>query len=113
MIRTIAIILLALSTGGAGYFGWTQKKSSTAATAQVAELTEKVEEADKKIEATEEELAASKELLPPLMTKAQELDAVKAAFSTGVVLKDLEAAYAKEKRVFRPNANWAWRAFAC
>ena len=103
MIRTIAIILLALSTGGAGYFGWTQKKSNTAATAQVAELTEKVEEADKKIEATEEELAASKELLPPLMTKAQELDAVKAAFSTGIVLKDLEAAYAKEKKGLSPE----------
>ena len=98
MIRTIAIILLALSTAGAGYFGWTQKKSSAAATEQVAELTQKVEEADKKVEATEEELAASKELLPPLMTKAQELEAVKAAFSTGVVLKDLEAAYAKEKK---------------
>ncbi|WP_090130078.1 carbonic anhydrase [Limnohabitans sp. Rim11] len=103
MIRTIAIILLALSTGGAGYFGWTQKKSSTAATAQVAELTEKVEEADKKIEAAAEELAASKELLPPLMTKVQELDAVKAAFSTGVVLKDLEAAYAKEKKGLSPE----------
>ncbi len=103
MIRTIAIILLALSTGGAGYFGWTQKKSSTAATAQVAELTEKVEEADKKIEAAEEELAASKELLPPLMTKVQELDAVKAAFSTGIVLKDLEAAYAKEKKGLSPE----------
>jgi carbonic anhydrase len=103
MIRTIAIILLALSTGGAGYFGWTQKKSSTAATAQVAELTEKVEEADKKIEAAEEELATNKELLPPLMTKAQELDAVKAAFSTGIVLKDLEAAYAKEKKGLSPE----------
>jgi carbonic anhydrase len=103
MIRTIAIILLALSTGGAGYFGWTQKKSSTAATAQVAELTEKVEEADKKIEAAAEELAASKELLPPLMSKVQELDAVKAAFSTGVVLKDLEAAYAKEKKGLSPE----------
>ena len=106
MIRTIAIILLALSTAGAGYFGWTQKKSSAAATAQVAELTEKVEEADKKIEAAEEELkelAATKELLPPLMTKAQELEAVKAAFSTGVVLKDLEAAYAKEKKALSPE----------
>jgi carbonic anhydrase len=106
MIRTIAIILLALSTAGAGYFGWTQKKSSAAATAQVAELTEIVEEADKKIEAAEEELkelAATKELLPPLMTKAQELEAVKAAFSTGVVLKDLEAAYAKEKKALSPE----------
>ena len=101
MIKIIAIILLALSTAGAGYFGWTQKSSSAAAMAQVEELTGKVEEADKKIEAAEEELkefAATKELLPPLMTKAQELEAVKAAFSTGVVLKDLEAAYAKEKK---------------
>ncbi len=106
MIKIIAIILLALSTAGAGYFGWTQKKSSTAAAAQVAELTEKVEEADKKIEAAEEELKeleATKELLPPLMTKAQELEAVKAAFSTGVVLKDLEAAYAKEKKGLSPE----------
>ena len=103
MLRTIAIILLTLSTAGAGYFGWTQKKSTAAATEQVAELTDKVEEADKKIEAAEEELAASKELLPPLMTKAQEMDAVKAAFSSGTVLKDLEAVYAKEKKGLSPE----------
>ena len=106
MIKVIAIILLALSTAGAGYFGWTQKSSNAAAMAQVEELTGKVEEADKKIEAAEEELkefAATKELLPPLMTKAQELEAVKAAFSTGVVLKDLEAAYAKEKKGLSPE----------
>jgi len=98
MFKLIAIIVLAISTAGAGYFGWTQKKLGAAATEQVAELTQKVEEADKKVEATEGELAASKEMLPPLMTKAQELEAVKAAFSTGTVLKDLEAAYAKEKK---------------
>jgi carbonic anhydrase len=98
MFKIIAIILLAISTAGAGYFGWMQKKSSTAATEQVAELTQKVEESDKKAEASEEELAASKEMLPPLMTKAQELEAVKAAFSSGTILKDLEAAYAKEKK---------------
>jgi carbonic anhydrase len=98
MFKIIAIILLAISTAGAGYFGWMQKKSSAAATEQVAELTQKVEESDKKVEASEEELAASKEMLPPLMTKAQELEAVKAAFSSGTILKDLEAAYAKEKK---------------
>jgi carbonic anhydrase len=95
--------LLAISTAGAGYFGWTQKNSSAAATEQVAELTQKVEESDKKAEATEAELAASKEMLPPLMTKAQELEAVKAAFSSGTVLKDLEAAYAKEKKGLSPE----------
>jgi hypothetical protein len=61
MIKIIAIILLALSTAGAGYFGWTQKSSSAAAMAQVAELTEKVEEADKKIEAAEAKLKALSE----------------------------------------------------
>jgi carbonic anhydrase len=103
MIKIIAIILLAISTAGAGYFGWTQKKLGTAATEQVAELTQKVEEADKKVEATEEALAASKELVPPLMTKVQELEAVKAAFSSGSVLKDLEAIYAKEKKGISPE----------
>ena len=98
MFKIIAIVLLAISTAGAGYFGWTQKNSSAAVTKQVAELTQKVEESDKKAEATEAELAASKEMLPPLMTKAQELEAVKAAFSSGTILKDLEAAYAKEKK---------------
>ena len=98
MFKLIAIIVLAISTAGAGYFGWTQKKLGAAATEQVAELTQKVEEADKKVEATEGELAASKEMLPPLMTKSQELEAVKAAFASGAVLKDLEAAYAKEKK---------------
>jgi carbonic anhydrase len=103
MFKIIAIILLAISTAGAGYFGWTQKKANASVTEQVAELEAKVEEADKKVEATEEELAASKEMLPPLMTKAQELEAVKAAFSTGVVLKDLEAVYAKEKKGLSPE----------
>ena len=98
MFKLIAIVVLAISTAGAGYFGWTQKKLGAAATEQVAELTQKVEEADKKVEATEGELAASKEMLPPLMTKAQELEAVKAAFASGAVLKDLEAVYAKEKK---------------
>jgi len=103
MFKLIAIIVLAISTAGAGYFGWTQKKLGAAATEQVAELTQKVEEADKKVESTEEELAASKEMLPPLMTKAQELEAVKAAFSSGTVLKDLEAIYAKEKKGISPE----------
>ena len=98
MFKIIAIILLAISTAGAGYFGWTQKNSSAAVTEQVAELTQKVEESDKKAEATEAELAATKEMLPPLISKAQELEAVKAAFASGTALKDLEAAYAKEKK---------------
>jgi hypothetical protein len=45
MFKIIAIILLAISTAGAGYFGWTQKKTNAAVTEQVEELTQKVEEA--------------------------------------------------------------------
>ena len=103
MFKIIAIILLAISTAGAGYFGWTQKNSSAAVTEQVAELTQKVEESDKKAEATEAELAATKEMFPPLISKAQELEAVKAAFASGTALKDLEAAYVKEKKGLSPE----------
>ena len=99
MIRTLAIILLALSTAGSGFFGWKQWTAGQNAGQQIAELTGKVEEASKAQEAAQEELSTAQSQIDPLKSKLQELDAVKAAFSTGVVLKDLEAAYAKEKKL--------------
>ena len=99
MIRTLAIILLALSTAGSGFFGWKQWTAGQNAGQQIAELTGKVEEASKAQEAAQEELSTAQSQIDPLKSKLQELDAVKAAFSTGVVLKDLEAAYATEKKL--------------
>ena len=103
MIRTLAIILLALSTAGSGFFGWKQWTAGQNAGQQIAELTGKVEEASKAQEAAQEELSTAQSQIDPLKSKLQELDAVKAAFSTGVVLKDLEAAYAKEKKGLSPD----------
>jgi carbonic anhydrase len=100
MKRTIAEVLLALALIGSGTFGWMQYKSVGASSGQVTELEDKTAEVEKKLTATEEELTHAKaevEAAEPLKVKAQELDAVKAAFSGGEILKDLEATYNKQK----------------
>jgi len=99
MFRTIAIVLLTLALGGAGYFGFTQKTAYSGASKELAELTDKLKEAEKKEEEAADELKAAEEALPPLEAKVKELDAVKGALASGAVLKDLEALYAKEKKL--------------
>ena len=99
MLKTIAIAILTLALGGAGYFGWTQKSAYGGATKEVAELTKQLEEAETKAEETAEALTAAKEALPPLEAKVKEFDTVKGVFANGTVLKDLEALYAKEKKL--------------
>ena len=99
MFKTIAIVLLTLALGGAGYFGFTQKSAYGSASKEVAELTDKLKEAEKKEEKATDELKAAEEALPPLEAKVKELDAVKGALASGAVLKDLEALYAKEKKL--------------
>lgn len=100
MIRIIIEVLLALALVGSGTFGWMQYKSVGASTSQVSELEDKTTEVEKKLEATEEKLKEAKEAVQaaePLKAKEQELEAVKAAFSGGEILKDLEATYSKQK----------------
>ena len=99
MFKTIAIVILTLGLGGAGYFGWTQKSAYGTAAKEVAALTTQLEEAEKKAEETAEELVTSEEALPPLEAKVKEFDAVKGVFANGAVLKDLEALYAKDKKL--------------
>jgi len=102
MFKTIAIAILTLALGGAGYFAFTQKSAYGHASKEVAELAEKIKEAEKKEEEAADELKAAEEALqviPPLETKVKELDAVKGALASGAVLKDLEALYAKEKKL--------------
>jgi len=99
MIKTIAIAILTLALGGAGYFGWTQKSAYGGATKEVAELTKQLEEAEAKSEEVAEALTAAEEALPPLEAKVKEFDTVKGVFANGTVLKDLEALYAKEKKL--------------
>ena len=99
MLKTIAIAILTLALGGAGYFGWTQKSAYGGATKEVAELTKQLEEAETKAEEAAEALTAAEEALPPLEAKVKEFDSVKGVFANGTVLKDLEALYAKEKKL--------------
>ena len=65
----------------------------------MAALGEKLKEAEKKDEEAAGELKAAEEAVPPLEAKVKELDAVKGALASGAVLKDLEALYAKEKKL--------------
>jgi len=102
MFKTIAIALLTLALGGAGYFAFTQKSAYGNASKEVAALEEKIKEAEKKEEVAAEDLKAAEEALqaiPPLEAKLKELDAVKGALASGTVLKDLEALYAKDKKL--------------
>lgn len=102
MFRTIAIVILTLALAGAGYFGFTQKSAYGNASKEVAELSEKLKEAEQKEEAAADELKAAEEslqALPPLEAKVKEFDAVKGVFANGAVLKDLEALYAKDKKL--------------
>jgi len=103
MFKTIAIAILTLALGGAGYFAFTQKSAYGNASKEVAALEEKIKEAEKKEEEAAEELKAAEEALlviPPLEAKLKELEAVKGAFASGAILKDLEALYAKDKKTF-------------
>ena len=102
MFKTIAIAILTLALGGAGYFAFTQKSAYGHASKEVAELAEKIKEAEKIQEEAAEELKAAEEALQvilPLEAKVKELDAVKGALASGAVLKDLEALYAKDKKL--------------
>ena len=102
MIRIIVEVLLALALIGSGTFGFMQYKSVGASSSQVSELEDKTAKAEKKLEAVEEELKQAQEEIEaeePLKSKAQELEAVKTAFSGGEILKDLEATYSKQKNL--------------
>jgi carbonic anhydrase len=99
MKKTLAIVVLLLAALGAGGFAFMQWKAGTGAKAEISELTEKVTAAEKKQESVEKELADTKEKLAPLQLTAQQMEAVKAAFSNGITLSDLEAAYAKDKNL--------------
>lgn len=99
MKRILLEVVLALSLAGAGFFAWTNYKAVNGGAAQLKELTTEVEATAKKLEAAETELKASTQELSEVKGRAQELEAVKTALAGGETLKDLEAAYKKEKNL--------------
>ncbi len=97
MKRILLEVVLALSLAGAGFFGYTNYKAAHGGAEQLKELTAEVEATAKKLEAAETEAKASAQEVSEIKGRTQELEAVKTALAGGETLKDLEAAYKKEK----------------
>jgi carbonic anhydrase len=97
MKRILLEVVLAASLAAAGVFGWMNWNAGQANVVKLTELTAESESALKKLETAEAEVKANAEELGVMKVKTQELDAVKAALESGETLKDLEAAYKKEK----------------
>ncbi|MEY4675830.1 MAG: Carbonic anhydrase precursor [Pseudomonadota bacterium] len=97
-LRLILEVLLGIclvATSTLAYLNYSAKKHLVA---EVAELTEQLDEAKESLEKAQEEPPASEEHPPEAAnTSSQELDALKAAFSTGVVLQDIETLYKAQK----------------
>ena len=97
MKRILLEIVLAVSLAAAGVFGWMNWNAGQANAVKLTELTAESETSVKKLETAEAEVKANAAELGAMKVKTQELDAVKAALASGETLKDLEAAYKKEK----------------
>ena len=97
MKRIIFEILLVLGLGGAGAFGFVTFQKEKASTTQLAQLTEQTEGSGKKLEELTAELEKAQKEVPPLQSKALQLEALREALVNGEALRDLEAAYKKEK----------------
>jgi carbonic anhydrase len=97
MKRILLEVVLVLGLASAGFFGWTNYKAVHGGAEQLKELTAEVEATAKKLEAAEAELKVSTQEVKEIRSRTQELEAVKSALASGETLKDLEAAYKKEK----------------
>jgi carbonic anhydrase len=97
MKRIIFEVLLVLGLGGAGAFGFFTFQKEKASSTQLAELTQQTEGSGKKLEELTAELEKAQKEVPPLQSKALQLEALREALVNGETLRDLEAAYKKEK----------------
>ncbi len=97
MKRIIFEVLLVLGLGGAGAFGFFTFQKEKASSTQLAELTQQTEGSGKKLEELTAELEKAQKEVPPLQSKALQLEALREALVNGEALRDLEAAYKKEK----------------
>ena len=103
MKRTLLDLLLVIALGAAAALGWMRYQAGTGAAAQVAELTPQTAGAVTKLAETEKALEALQAELAPLREQAAQLAAYKSAFANGETLRDLDAAYKKEKAELSPE----------
>ena len=103
MKRTVFDLLLVIALGAAAAFGWLRYQAGAAAAAQVAELTPQTAGAVTKLAEAEATLEQVQAELAPLREQAEQLSVYKSVFSNGDLLRDLEAAYRKEKAPLSPE----------
>jgi carbonic anhydrase len=97
MKRLFFELVLLASLAGAGLFGWNNWNAGRGNVEKLAALTAESDAASQKLAVAEAALKANAEDIGTMQVKTQELDAVKAALASGETLKDLEAAYKREK----------------
>ena len=97
MKRLFFELLLVGALAVGGFFGWTNWNAGLGNVEKLATLAAESEASSQKLASAEAELKANAEEIGTMIVKSQELDAVKAALASGETLKDLEAAYKKEK----------------
>ena len=103
MKRTVFDLLLVIALGAAAAFGWLRYQAGVGAAAQVAELTPQTAGAVTKLAETEKALEQVQAELSPLREQAQQLSVYKSVFANGDILRDLDAAYRKEKAPLSPE----------
>ncbi|NBS09334.1 MAG: hypothetical protein EBT49_07880 [Betaproteobacteria bacterium] len=92
-LRVIIEILLGLLLVGAGAFGYMNFAGKKHISHELTEVVESLDEAKEELAKTSEELHEAEAKVKELSAKARELEAVKAAFSNGVLLGDVEGIY--------------------
>ena len=103
MKRTVFDLLLVIALGAAAAFGWMRYQAGVAVAAQVAELTPQTAGAVTKLAETEKALEQVQAELAPLREQAEQLSVYKSVFANGDMLRDLDAAYRKEKAPLSPE----------
>ena len=99
-LRLILEILLGVCFVAAATLAYLNYSAKKHLLAEVGELTEQLGEAKEALEKkSEEEPAATEEHAAESAGSNQELDALKAAFSNGVVLQDMEMLYKAQKSI--------------
>lgn len=97
MKRLVLEFFLLVGAVVAGVYAWHLHTRLGVDTAKVQTMTERGEQAGQKLEEATKALETAQQEVEPLRLQAQQMQAVRSALTPGVTLKDLEAAYAKEK----------------
>ena len=97
MKRLVLEFFLLVGAVVAGVYAWHLHTQLGVDTAKVQTMTERGEQAGQKLEEATKALETAQQEIDPLRLQAQQMQAVRSALTPGVTLKDLEAAYAKEK----------------